>query len=141
MVNKSLYNSFFNKNGDIMKKQVQVKDIRKKLEKLNNISRKRWLSGFSLFDDVWNGHYQREERLLQKELDKIKKDFPSEFSKAINECDCQKYYCTRNHHSNRVGLDSEITPQGGGIIAQSDSFEETEKIALEVYGINSYFIY
>lgn len=111
----------------------------KKLEKLDKISRVKWLSGFpSLTDKVWNGDLQRQEALLIKDIDSYPK---KDIKKAVRETDCKKYYMSANAHTGLIGLDTEDTPQGGGIIAQSDSFEETERIAFEVYGINKYFIY
>lgn len=117
--------------------------IIKKLEKIDKISRKRWLSQFpSRFpNEIWNGHWEREETLLRKELDILERTFPIQFRKAMSECSCKKYYMSRNNHSNRIGLDTERTPEGGGTIAQTDSFEETVKVALKVYGINNYFIH
>lgn len=119
------------------------KQIITKLEKLDKISRKRWLGSFpSHFpDEIWNGHWEREEKLLKKDLNSLKENNPKEFKSAIQKCDCKKYYMSCNHHNGKVGLDTEMTPQGGGTIAQSDSEENTIRIAFEVYGINDYFIY
>lgn len=116
--------------------------IIKKLEEINEISRKKWLSQFpSHFNVKWNGHWKRCEILLEKELDDLEIKYPFTFKEAIREADVKKYYISRNEHDGRVGLDTQSTPQGGGIIAQSDSFENTRKIAKEIYGINKYFIY
>lgn len=116
--------------------------IIRKLEKIDEISKKKWLSQFpSHFpNEIWNGHWEREESLLRKELDELERKFPIQFRKAVNECSCKKYYMSINNHSGRIGLDTERTPQGGGTIAQSDNEETTLKIAFEVYGINKYFI-
>lgn len=114
--------------------------IIKKLEEIDRISRKRWLSNFSE-SEVWNGHLERTELLLEKQLDELKEKFPSSFKEGIQEANVKKYYISRNHHNDKVGLDTDLTPEGGGVIAQSNSFEQTEKIAKEVYGINKYFIY
>lgn len=130
-------------NKDYYEEFEILPTIIKKLEKLNNISRKRWLGRFpSHFpDEIWNGHWQREESLLKKNLEELQEKYPITFRKAIDECNCKKYFISRNIHNDRVGLDTQDTPQGGGTIAQTDSFEETVKVALKVYGINNYFIH
>lgn len=125
-------------------KEIQTLPIIiKKLEKLNNISKVRWLSRFegSFSQYIWNGHYQREEKRLQKELEEYKALYPFTFSEAIHKCNCQKYIISRNHHNNRIGLNTDWTPEGGGTIAQTDNYKDTMKIAFEVYGINHYFIH
>lgn len=114
----------------------------RKIEKLNKISRKKWLSRFpKLFpNERWNGHWEREEKRLLKELNKIDSKFPYEFREAVRKSDCEKYYCSRNRHNDLWGLDSTHTPQGGGIIAQSKTKEGCLKQAVKVYGINLMFI-
>ena len=113
----------------------------RKLEKLDNISRNRWFKDFpeSFPEARWNGDLQRQERLLIKDIDSNYSQ--KEIRKAVNQCNCKTYYISSNCHTGKVGLDCNDTPQGGGIIAQTDSFEETEKIAFEMYGINKYFIH
>lgn len=116
-----------------------MKALIKKIEKLNNISKKRWLSRFpSQFpDEIWNGHWHREETLLLKELEEIPE---RDLRKAVRKSGCKRYYCSSNSHDGLWGLDTENTPQGGGVIAQANSKEECIKLAFEVYGINKIFI-
>lgn len=118
------------------------KQIITKLEKLDEISRKRCLSRFPSYfpDEIWNGHWKREETLLKKELEKIKNTNPEMFWECVEKADVQKYVMSSNIHDGRVGLNTEITPEGGGLIAQTSTEDKCIKIAFEVYGINSYFI-
>lgn len=119
--------------------KMEEKTLITKIEKLNNISEKRWLGRF-FSNQKWNGHWEREEQRLLKELNKIDSEFPYEFREALRKSHCKKYYCSRNHHNGLWGLDTSNTPQGGGVIAQSKTKEGCLKQAVEVYGINLMFI-
>ena len=118
------------------------KIIKQKLEKLDKISRTKWLSKFPEHfpNKVWNGDLQRQESLLIKELDKLNDEHGEEFFKALDKANVSIYYLTQNRHDGKWGLDASATTQGGGVIAQSNNEEESIKIAFEVYGINKYFI-
>lgn len=121
---------------------MSMEEMIRKIEKLNKISERRWLSRFpSHFPEkVWNGHYHRLETLLKKELEQIKEESPRRFYEAVNRSNTKKYVCSCNGHDGKWGLDDVITPQGGGIIAQASTKKKCLEIAFEVYGINSIFI-
>ena len=125
------------RNNDKMEEKIIVK-----IEKLNEISRKRWLGRFPSYfpNDRWNGHWEREEALLLKELKEVESEFPYEFREAVRKSLTKKYICSQNIHNGLWGLDDTITPQGGGVIAQSKTKKDCLEKAVKVHGINLMFI-
>lgn len=112
------------------------------IEKLDKISRKKWLSQFpSQFpNEIWNGHWEREEKLLLDSLKRAEKEFPHELKEAIRKSNCKKYICSQNKHNKLWGLNDKTTPEEGGIIAQASSKKGCLEKASKIYGINLIFI-
>lgn len=90
----------------------------------------------SIYDVEYNANNERNVKMALRELQK----YPlKEIRKQAQEMGLT-YVISKNLHNNKWGLNDHPTSEGGGIIAQSDSYEGCIERAEEIFGIHRIFI-
>lgn len=85
----------------------------------------------------YNGNNARQTALAIKRLQKYRLfDIRKVADKAG-----MMYFCSQNHHDHKWGINTIRTPEGGGVIAQANTYEECVEKALNEFGIHPIFIW
>lgn len=114
------------------------REIRVQIRKLNNNEKIRWEEQFpsTYGEKKFTANNRRNINMATKELQKFPlRDIRKEAQKMG-----LMYVISQNSHTGKWGLDKESTHEGGGVIAQSNTYLECVKRAHLEFGINPIFI-
>lgn len=113
--------------------------IRSNLRKLHVNMKVRWEEQFpSIYGEKkFNGQNQRNINMALRELSK----FPlTEVRKEASKMKLT-YIISQNSHDGKWGLDKNTSPEGGGVIAQANTYVKCVIRAKNEFGIHPIFIY
>lgn len=114
-------------------------ELKTQIKKLHNNQKIKWEQQFpSVYGQVkFNGHHQRN---IDMAINKLKKVSLTKIRHEAQKMGLM-YVISQNEFSGKWGLDKQTTTEGGGVVAQSDSYINCIKRAKDEFGIHPIFIY
>lgn len=138
-IHHTLDHTYHNNDKYDANKTINGVNMKKLIMKIHNNEKIRWEQSFpSIYGE--KKFTANNERNIMLALRELRFNSLTEIRHKADKMGLM-HYISQNEHNGKWGLDKEITPEGGGIIAQADTYTECVKRAQYVYGINPIFIY